>query len=137
MVYGELKKLRIKHKLTLKALSIKVGYGTGNLSSYENGKIKAKDETFLKILTHGYGMSTKEAKNKIAVWRSKELAEKYNLKISQNAEPYNGSKDSEKTIDEIAEELEDALRKKGASEEIIKKFKQDISFYKNMTNNKE
>jgi len=62
MIHQELKNLRKEHGLTLKALSTKVGYGTGNLSSYENGKLKPKDETIIRILTRGFGMTTTEAK---------------------------------------------------------------------------
>ncbi len=122
MIHEELKKLRKNRNLTLKVLSSKVGYGTGNLSSYENGKLKAKDETLLRILTRGYDMSSQEAKTRIAKWRSQEFEETYHIPLAQITESYNKGKTS-KTLEEY-------LVSEGLDKETIAKIKEDIRFYK-------
>lgn len=122
MIHDELKKLRKERDLILKELSSKVGYGTGNLSSYENGKLKPRDATLIRILTKGFGMSADEAKKQIALWRKKELEESYGIKLSQPDEPYNDSS-SHKTLDEY-------LESEGLDKESIKKIKKDIQAYK-------
>ncbi len=78
-VFEQLKKLRRHHNLTLKELSSKIGYGTGNLSSYENGKLQAKDPTLLRILTRGYQMSKAQAQEQLAQWRLEEVQEHYGI----------------------------------------------------------
>ena len=122
MIHKELKKLREGNNFTLKVLASRVGYGTGNLSSYENGKLKAKDETLLRILMRGYKMNKKEAKERIALWRKKELEETYRLQLAQATEPYNKKK---KTFT-----LDDYLQLEGLDDETIQKIKADIRFYK-------
>lgn len=89
MAFSELKRLRKDNNLTLKELSSRVGYGTGNLSSYENNKLRARDATLIRILTKGYFMSKKKAKQVIASWRQAELEETYKVKLAQVSPPYN------------------------------------------------
>lgn len=89
MVHKELKKLRKQHDLTLKELSSRVGYGTGNLSSYENGRLHAKDETVIRILTRGYTMSREEAKARLAMWRRQEVENKYKASLAEVEERFN------------------------------------------------
>ncbi len=89
MIHKELKRLRAVHQYTLKELSSKVGYGTGNLSSYENGKLQARDETLMRMLTRGYDMSKEEAKARIAMWRRQELESRYKTALAQAEEKYN------------------------------------------------
>ena len=122
MIHDELKKLRKDYDLTLKALSSKVGYGTGNLSSYENGKIKPIDKTVLRILTRGFGISKDEAKARIAFWRKKELEETYHIQLAQLEEPYNPLV-ARQTLDQY-------LESEGLDKESIQKIKRDIQYYK-------
>lgn len=124
MIHHHLKKLREDNDLTLKELSSRVGYGTGNLSSYENGKLKAKDETLLRILTRGYNFKKANAEVMIAVWRKEEIEELYNLDLAQVTEGFNkNKKDSPKTI-------RDFLKAEGFDEPFIEKIVSDIEFYK-------
>ena len=87
MLHTFLKQLRRDTGLTLQKLSDRVGYGTGNLSSYENGKIKAKDDTLMRILTKGFKLSAKDAKTLIATWRKSEVDENYGF--AQETSSYN------------------------------------------------
>ena len=123
MIHNELKKLRKEKDLTLKVLSSKVGYGTGNLSSYENGKINPRDKTLLRILTRGFEMNAEKANSRIALWRKKELEETYNIRLAQIDEPYNESITS-RTLDEY-------LKAEGLDKDSIQKIKRDIQTYKN------
>lgn len=124
MIHHQLKKLRQDRGLTLKELSAKVGYGTGNLSSYENGKLKAKDETILRILMRGFGMTKKEAGIKVAQWRKEELEETYHLELAQTTTPYNkGKRVSSKTLD-------DFLKEEGFDAKTIQKIKKEIEKYR-------
>ncbi len=122
MIHDELKKLRKENDLTLKVLSSRVGYGTGNLSSYENGKIQARDKTLFRILTRGFGLSANEAKGLIVIWRKKELEEKYNIQLAQPDESYNSSV-TRQTLDKY-------LASEGLDKDGIKKIKRDIQVYK-------
>jgi transcriptional regulator with XRE-family HTH domain len=87
-IFERLKAERRRVSYTLIQLSEKVGYGAGNLSSYETGKLKPRDPTILRILTLGYKYSQKTARAKLAHWRIQEVYAEYtqdlNLKISQN-----------------------------------------------------
>lgn len=105
------------HGFTLKELSSRVGYGTGNLSSYENGKLRARDATLMRILTRGYSMSKEEAKARIAMWRRDEVASKYKV-VASSGENYNELKLVE--LKKVAE----YLRKQGVSEKIIEGLNQ-------------
>ena len=89
MLHQELKILRHKNRLTLKELSSRVGYGTGNLSSYENGRLHAKDATVLRILTRGYRMTRKEAQTTLALWRTEEVEDNYKLQLAQAGSAFN------------------------------------------------
>lgn len=124
MIHQELKKLRINNRLTLKELSAKIGYGTGNLSSYENGKLKARDETVIRILTQGYGLTKKEARVKVAEWRKKELEDQYHFELSQVSEPYNKDKKIK------PKSLDDFLKDEGFDKKTIEKIKKDIDSYR-------
>lgn len=126
MIHEELKKLREKNNLTLKELESRVGYGTGNLSSYENGKLKAQDATLVRILTQGYKMGKKEAKIMIALWRKEEFEREYGLYLSQRTAPYNRSSKSFKSLEEY-------LLKEGLDDVMIDKVKKDIEFYKKIS----
>lgn len=105
--------------MTLKQLSEKVGYGTGNLSSYETGKLQAKDNTLRRILMRGFDMSEEEATAIIAKLRKKELEETYkgHLSLAQESEKYNEQihkKDLVKFLEEEGysdEEIEEVLKK--------------------------
>ena len=124
MIHHQLKKLRQERGLTLKELSTKVGYGTGNLSSYENGKLKAKDETVLRILMRGFGMTKKQASIKVAQWRKDELEQTYHLELAQVTTPYNKEKKiSPKTLD-------DFLKQEGFDAKTIQKIKKEIQKYR-------
>ena len=123
-IHDQLKKLRLKTKMTLENLSNKVGYGTGNLSSYETGKIKPKDATLKRILVQGYEKTKKEAVEIIAMWRKKELEKQYNL--SQNTEKYN-SPQKKKSLDEF-------LKEEGFDKKTIQKIKKNIEKYKKENN---
>lgn len=92
LIHHHLKQLRENAGMTLKQLSTKVGYGTGNLSSYENGKLNAKDETVIRILTRGFDFSEKEAKVRVAEWRKEELETTYHLELAQPSVEYNHGK---------------------------------------------
>ena len=100
MVHDRLKELRQKRGYTLKELSSYTGDGTGNLSSYENGRLHARDETLRRLLESGYQMSKKEAQQTIAVWRQEELEEKYAPQLAQNSKPYNASKKTGDLLDQ-------------------------------------
>ena len=115
-IYKHLKLLRQKNKKTLQQLSDKIGYGTGNLSSYETGKLQAKDNTLLKILTKGFDMTENKALSLIGKWRQEELEDKYNLSLSQNTTSYNY--------------LDNYLKQEGLNTEEIKEIKNKINFYK-------
>lgn len=118
MIHTLLKQLRHEHKLTLKQLSEKVGYGTGNLSSYENGKIKASDPTVLRILTRGFSLSESVAKNMLAQWRKTEFTNFYQL--AQDSEPF----EKEKNISK--ENLSQFLKENGFDTEEIKNIIQRL-----------
>jgi len=122
-IYEHLKKLRQETNQTLQKLADKVGYGTGNLSSYETGKLKAKDPTIIRILTKGYGMTQEKAKQKLAMWRKEEIETQYNLQLAQNTTSYN-----EKTK---KVSLDDFLKNEGLSSEEVKAIKMKIKEYKN------
>lgn len=124
MIHHHLKKLREGNHLTLKELSSRVGYGTGNLSSYENGKLKAKDETLLRILTRGYHFKKKDAEIMIAVWRKEEIEELYRLHLAQVTGKYNQNKRKP------PKNLEDFLKAEGFDKKFIEKIMSDIEFYK-------
>ena len=124
MIHHHLKKLREDNDLTLKELSSRVGYGTGNLSSYENGKLKAKDETLLRILTRGYHFSKKDAEIMIAVWRKEETEALYRLHLAQVSGEYN--RNNKRT----PKSLEDFLKAEGFDKSVIEKIMSDIEFYK-------
>ncbi len=116
IISGYLKWLRKEAGMTLKQLSEKVGYGTGNLSSYENGKIDAKDPTLLKILTKGFDFSEKKAKIELARWRKEELEKAYHFELAQSAVKYNeGQKKS-------PQKLRAFLKAEGFDEKAIKKI---------------
>ena len=101
-----------------------MGYGTGNLSSYETGKLKAKDATLIRILTKGYGITKKEAGIRVAEWRKAELEETYHLELSQSSVPYNkGKKGQPKTLD-------DYLKEEGFDKKVIEKIKREIDKYR-------
>lgn len=91
MIAPSLREMRLKSHMTLQQLSVKVGYGTGNLSSYETGKLRAKDATLLRILTKGFDMTEGEALSMVAFWRKKTLEEAYKgvLSLAQTETPYN------------------------------------------------
>jgi len=112
MVHKELKRLRKINNFTLKELSSRVGYGTGNLSSYENGKLKARDATLMRILTRGYNMSKEEAKARIAMWRRNELLSKYKV-LASDVEGYNKIK-----VVELKKVMA-YLKKQGVSQKVI------------------
>ena len=112
MIHDELKKLRKIHDFTLKELSSRVGYGTGNLSSYENGKLRARDLTLARILVQGYAMSKEEAMARIAMWRREEVASKYKM-IASPSEDYN-----EFRLVEL-KKVEEYLKKQKVSDIII------------------
>ena len=92
MIHDELKRLRKENNFTLKELAYKVGHGTGNLSSYENGRLGPKDPTVLRIITRGYDMSQTEAKKELALWRKKEVEEIYAPQLAQKSASYNKPK---------------------------------------------
>ncbi len=104
MVHDELKRLRKENNFTLKELSYKVGYGTGNLSSYENGRLAPKDPTVLRMLTRGYDLSQKEAKNELALWRQMEVQEIYSNQLSQKPNGYNKEPRPKNIAQMLAEE---------------------------------
>lgn len=120
MIHHELKKLRISHKYTLKELSSKVGYGTGNLSSYETGRLKARDATLVRMLTKGYGYSEDEALALIGSWRKEEVEDSYELALAQGIKKKNKKK---LTLDVL-------LKAEGLTAEAIKKVKKEIEKYK-------
>lgn len=124
MIHHQLKKMRQERGLTLKELSTKVGYGTGNLSSYENGKLKAKDETLLRILMRGFGMTKKEAAIKVAEWRKEELEQTYHLELAQTTTPYNKAKRAN------SKSLDDFLKEEGFDAKTIQKIKKEIEKYR-------
>lgn len=124
MIHHHLKRLRTENNMTLKELASKVGYGTGNLSSYENGKLKAKDPTLMRILTRGFGMSKREAGTKIAEWRKEELEEVYHLELAQPVIPYNKGKNIQ------PKSLEDFLKLEGFDNKAIAKIKREIEKYR-------
>ena len=64
MIHKELKKLREGNNFTLKVLASRVGYGTGNLSSYENGKLKRIDAVLIST-QHTPNVSLTEIKKTI------------------------------------------------------------------------
>ncbi len=120
MIHHELKKLRIANKYTLKELSSKVGYGTGNLSSYETGRLKARDATLVRMLTKGYGYSAEEALALIGAWRKEEVEDSYELSLAQGITKKNNKKT---TLDVL-------LKAEGLTAEAIKKVKKEIEKYK-------
>jgi len=127
MIYTHLKLLRKQNQITLQQLSEKVGYGVGNLSSYENGKLNAKDQTLLRILMKGFDLEKKEAKKIIAEWRQEEFEEKYGskietIKLAQEGTPYNQN---------TTEQIHALLSKEGLSNEEIEKVLTEIDFLKN------
>jgi len=124
VIHDHLKKLRQEADLTLKQLSAKVGYGTGNLSSYENGKLKAKDETVIRILMQGFDFSEKNARIKVAQWRKEEIEETYHLELAQPNVEYNV--DQKKS----PQKLRAFLRAQGFAEEAIKKIVTEAKKYK-------
>ena len=128
MIHDELKKLRKERDLTLKVLSSNAGYGTGNLSSYENGKLKPRDKTLLRILTRGFGMTMTEANARIALWRRGEFEEVYKVQLGQMPDSYNPDK-TPKTLDEY-------LKSEGLDKESIKKIKKAIQSYKKKSHKK-
>lgn len=116
IIPDQLKKLRKLHNFTLKEASSKAGYkSTGNFSNYENGNLKANDETLIRILTRTYNMSKQEAKARIAMWRRNELNKKYKLYLAEADEKYNPE---EKRIN--VKKVQEYLRENGVSEKIIK-----------------
>jgi len=92
IISGHLKRLRKEAGMTLRQLSEKVEYGTGNLSSYENGKIGATDSTYLRILIKGFDFSEDKAKIELARWRKEELEETYHLELAQPVVAFNEGK---------------------------------------------
>ncbi len=123
-IHNELKKLRAENNFTLKALASKVGYGTGNLSSYETGKLKAKDPTLIRILTRGYGLTKNEAGVRVAEWRKAELEETYHLELAQTPVAYNKGKNIPKKT------LDDFLKEEGFDQKAIDKIKREIEKYR-------
>ncbi len=123
MLHEELKKLRHDNKYTLKQLASKVGYGTGNLSSYENGKLKAKDVTVIRILMRGYGLSKKEAKIQVALWRRDDIEETYHVELAQAPASYNKGKKSTQTLSQF-------LEAEGLDKKAIQEIKKEIKKYK-------
>ena len=122
-IHEHLKKLRRDTGQTLQELADKVGYGTGNLSSYETGKLQAKDLTLIRILTRGYDLTAEEAKEQIATWRREEIETKYNLPLAQSTTPYNQK--SEKISS-----LEQALSNEGLNKQEIEVIKSKIKSLK-------
>lgn len=124
-IWQQLKNLRGKRKMTLNQLSEKVGYGTGNLSSYETGKLEPKDTTLLRILTRGYDFSVREAKNLLAHWRQLEVSAKYDLtgNIAQSVADYNARGTKHLTLEEF-------LRQEGLDDSSAKKIKKMVEEYK-------
>lgn len=117
MIAHQLKKLRKSHDLTLKVLADRVGYGTGNLSSYENGRLNPKDSTLLKILMKGFRFKEKEARVAIAEWRREHVNFKYALDLNQHTDPYQSG---QKTLDDL-------LADEGLNEEGIRLIKNEIN----------
>lgn len=118
-IHQQLRKLRKQWALTLQSLSTKVGYGTGNLSSYETGKLKPEDKTVLRILMRGYEFSLEKAKLILAQWRMEEMGTKYGLPaIAQDTEGYN-ARSTKQSIDEY-------LRSSGYTDSEIEKIKKEI-----------
>lgn len=120
MIHHELKKLRILNKYTLKELSSKIGYGTGNLSSYETGRLKARDATLVRMLTKGYGYSKAESLALIGTWRKEEVEDSYELGLAQGIKKKNKKKIT----------LEVLLKAEGLTDESIKKVKKEIEKYR-------
>jgi hypothetical protein len=106
--------------MTLKQLSAKVGYGTGNLSSYETGKLQAKDATLQRILTRGFDMTENKALTCIAQWRKKSLEKTYQgiLSLAQSDTPYNENIPKK----DVVQYLKDEGHSPQEIEEILKKM---------------
>lgn len=113
---------------TLAQLSEKVGYGVGNLSSYETGKLQPRDPTILRILTLGYEYSKKMAQAKLSYWRIQEVSDKYfngsQLKLAQ----------SEDDAGPLSP-LDFYLQEEGLDEKEILDIKNRIAFYKHKKRN--
>ena len=103
MIHKHLMQLRKQHGMTLKDLSDKVGYGTGNLSSYEHGRLRAKDPTVLRILVRGYDLSKDEAKQTLALWRKEEVEQAYRIPLAQAGADYNSGA-PKKTLEQFLKE---------------------------------
>ena len=89
MIHIFLKKMRKENNMTLQQLANKVGYGTGNLSSYETGRLRAKDATVLRILTRGFDMTESQARTKLSEMRQAEFQSHYGHTLSQSTKEYN------------------------------------------------
>lgn len=122
MIWAKLKKLRKEKGFSLSQLDENCWIWVWNLSNYENEKIKASDQTLEKILVKGYGFWPRESLGLIGQWRTEELNKNYNLKIAQEAPPFNpGQKIS----------LEEFLKKmEGFSEEEAKILAEKIKSLK-------
>ena len=98
MIHIFLKKMRRENNMTLQQLADKVGYGTGNLSSYETGRLRAKDATVLRILTRGFDMTESQARTKLSEMRQAEFQSHYGNTLSQSTKEYNNTSVTQKEV---------------------------------------